>query len=62
MAEELTRQELIYVANALRQAARLAEKQAADPGFTSMRRVFERSAMDQDALSDKVERIAKRMR
>ena len=60
--EVLTRQDLTYVAGALRQAARLAEKQASNPGLTSMKAVFERAAREQDALARKFDRIAGRMR
>jgi hypothetical protein len=62
MAESLTRQELIYAAKALRQAARTAEKQAADPGFTSMRQVPAESARAQDELAAKCERMAKQIK
>ena len=58
----LTRQDLIYAAAALRQAARLAERQAADPSFTSMRATFERSAREHDTLAAKFDRIAKHMK
>jgi hypothetical protein len=59
--ERLTRQELLNCAHALRRAARLSEKDAANPGFTSMRATFAESARSQDELAAKVERIAEAM-
>ena len=60
--EQLSRQELIYIACALRVAAGVADSEAGDGKFFSSRAIFERSASDQRALADKVERIAKQMR
>jgi hypothetical protein len=51
--DTLTAQDLIYAAKALRQSARIAEREAADPEFTSVRATFERAAREQDALAAK---------
>ncbi len=59
--DAITRQDLLYAAAALRQAARAAEKQATDPGFTSIKTVFERAAKEQDELAAKFDRIATTM-
>ncbi len=55
---ELTAQELIYAANALRAEARRAEQQAADPQYESSRVLFEDSAKVYDRLAGKLTRIA----
>jgi len=62
LEERLTRQDLIYAATALRQSARLAEKQSKDPGLTSMRLTFARLAETRDALAAKFDRIAGQMK
>lgn len=45
---ELTAQELIYAATALRAEARRPERQAVDPQFESCRALFERSSAAYD--------------
>ncbi|MGB6485476.1 MAG: hypothetical protein WBE91_01150 [Steroidobacteraceae bacterium] len=55
---QLSAQELIYAASALRADARRAEQQAADPTFESSRAIFERAAKCYDALAEKLTRIA----
>jgi hypothetical protein len=59
--EQLTRQDLIYIARALRVAAGVDDAKAADGEFISSRPAFERSASEHRALAEKVERIAKRV-
>jgi hypothetical protein len=59
--EQLTRQDLIYIARALRVAAGVDDAKAADGEFISSKPVFEKSAREQRALAEKVERIAKRV-
>jgi hypothetical protein len=59
--ERLTRQDLIYIARALRVAAGVGDAKAADGEFMSSRAVVEKSAGEPRALAEKVERIAKRM-
>ena len=62
MAEErLTRQDLIYAATALRQAARISEKQSSDPTFHSSRKTFRHAMQVKDELAAKFDRIAKGM-
>lgn len=61
MPEELTRQDLIYIARALRIAAGVADAKATEAEFISSRPAFQKSAGEQRALAEKVERIAKRM-
>jgi hypothetical protein len=60
--ERLTRQDLIYAAQALRVAARVSEKKSQDPTFSSSGEIFARAAESQDALAAKFDRIAKTMR
>lgn len=55
---QLTGQELIYAANALRAEARRSERQAADPQFESCRALFESTARAYDELAGKLDRIA----
>jgi hypothetical protein len=55
---QLTGQELIYAATALRAEARRAERQAADPQFESCRMLFENAARHYDELAGKLSRIA----
>ena len=55
---QLTAQELIYAASALRAEARRAERQPADPQFESCRALFEEAAEAYDALAAKLARIA----
>ena len=55
---QLTFQELIYAATALRQQARWSEKQAADPQYGTTREVFANSARSQDELAAKIQRSA----
>ena len=58
---QLTAQELIYAANALRAEARRAERQAADPQYQSSRPLFESAAEAYDDLAGKLARIAERV-
>jgi len=60
--EQLTRQDLIYIARALRVAAGVDDAKAADGEFISSKPLFQKSAGEQRARAEKVERIAKRMR
>jgi hypothetical protein len=60
--ERLTRQELIYIARALRVAAGVDDTKAQDGEFISSRSIFEKAASEQRDLAAKVERIAKRTR
>lgn len=63
MAEKrLTSQDLIYASTALRQAARISEKQASDPTFHSSRETFRHAMRVKDELAAKFDRFAKRMR
>jgi hypothetical protein len=55
---QLSAQELIYAASALRAEARQAERQAADPQFESCRALFESTARAYDELAGKLTRIA----
>lgn len=55
---QLSAQELIYAASALRAEARRAERQAIDPQFESCRTLFENSARAYDGLATKLDRIA----
>lgn len=55
---QLTFQELLFAATALRQQARWSERQAADPKYGSTREVFRTSARSQDELAAKIQRIA----
>lgn len=59
---QLTGQELIYAASALRAEARRAERQAADPQFESCRALFENAAREYDDLAGKLARIAEALR
>lgn len=59
---QLTAQDLVYAASALRAEARRAERQAADPAFESCRALFEDSARSYDALAEKLTQIAERIR
>jgi hypothetical protein len=56
---QITAQELVYAASALRAEARRAERQAADPTFHSARKLFDESANVYDALAYKLSRIAR---
>jgi hypothetical protein len=60
--EQLTLQDLIYIARALRLAAGVDDTKARDGKFVSSKAMFETSASEQRALAEKVERIAKRLR
>jgi hypothetical protein len=55
---QLTAQELVYAASALRAEARRAERQAADTQFESCRTIFEGAAKTYDELAGKLTRIA----
>jgi hypothetical protein len=59
--EKLTRQDLIFGAHGLRQAATLSDQRARDPKSGSSASVFEQSAGAQRRLADKFDRIAKQM-
>lgn len=58
---QLSTQELVYAASALRAEARRAERQAADPTFHASRAIFEESAQVYDALAGKLTRIAEQL-
>lgn len=58
---QLTAQELIYAASALRAEARRAERQAADPQFESCWAIFEGAARTYDELAGKLTQIAERI-
>lgn len=55
---QLSAQELIYAASALRGEARRAERQSADPRFESCRAIFEEAAKAYDELAGKLTLIA----
>lgn len=55
---QLTAQELIYAASALRAEARRAERQAADPQFESVRAIFGQLARAYERLAEKLALIA----
>jgi hypothetical protein len=55
---ELTAQELIYAATALRAEARQSAEQGSDPQYESTQEVFRRAARGTEALSEKIQRIA----
>jgi hypothetical protein len=59
--EHLTRQDLIYIARALRVAAGVDDAKAADGEFISSKTVFQKSAREQRTLAEKVKLIAKRV-
>ena len=58
---QLTAQELIYAATALRAEARRAEQQARDPQYQCSRAIFESAAKAYAELADKLTQIAARM-
>lgn len=58
---QITAQELVYAASALRAEARRAERQAADPQYESSRSLFEKAAEAYDELARKLTRIAERV-
>lgn len=58
---QLTAQELIYAATALRGAAMRAEQQAKDPLYQSSRALFESAAKTYAELAEKITRIAGRI-
>ena len=58
---QLTAQELIYAATALRAEARRAELQAADPQYQGSRAIFESAAKAYAELAEKITRIAGRI-
>ncbi len=58
---QLTAQELIYAASALRAEARRAERQASDPSFHASRQIFEDSAKAYDELAGKFTQIAEQL-
>jgi hypothetical protein len=51
--EHLTRQDLIYIARALRVAAGVDDAKAADREFISSKTVFQKSAREQRTLAEK---------
>jgi hypothetical protein len=55
---ELTAQDLIYAATALRAAARRTEERAADPTFHASKVIFEDAARAKDELARKMDRVA----
>jgi hypothetical protein len=58
---QLTAQELIYAATALRAKARRAEQQAIDPHYQGSRAIFESAAQAYAELADKITDIAGRI-
>jgi hypothetical protein len=58
---QLTAQELVYAATALRAEARRAEQQAADPTYHATRVLFKNSARACDGLAEKLTRIAEQL-
>jgi len=58
---QLTAQELIYAATALRAEARRAEQQAIDPQYQCSRAIFETAAKAYAELADKLTHIAGRL-
>lgn len=57
--ESFTKQELLYVAQALRVSANVSEARAQDPAFFSSREIFVKAAKEQRDLAQKAERMAK---
>lgn len=55
---QLTAQELIYAARAVRAEARRVERQAADPQLESCRAIFEDAVRGYEDLAGKLDRIA----
>ncbi|HJS92149.1 MAG TPA: hypothetical protein VJ738_19440 [Steroidobacteraceae bacterium] len=55
---QLTAQELIYAATALRAESRRAEQQATDPKYQCSRAIFESAAKAYAELADKLTHIA----
>lgn len=60
--ESFTKQELTYVAHALRISAGMSESRAQDPAFFSSREIFVKAAKEQRDLAQKAERMAKAMK
>jgi hypothetical protein len=58
---QLTAQELIYAATALRAEARRAQLQAMDPRYQCSRAIFESAAKAYAELAEKISRIAGRV-
>lgn len=58
---ELTAQELIYAATALRAEARRSADQGSDPEYGSTQEVFRKAALGTEALAEKVQRIAEQV-
>ena len=55
---ELTAQELIYAATALRAEARRSAERGRDPQYGSTQEIFRRAACGTEALAGKIQRIA----
>lgn len=60
--ESFTRQELLYIAQALRVSAGASEASAQEPKFFSSQQIFLKAAQSQRELAEKAERMAKMMR
>jgi len=58
---DLTAQELIYAATALRAEARRSAEQGTDPQYGSTQEVFRRAARDTEDLAEKFQRVADRI-
>ena len=59
---ELTAQELIYAATALRAETRRSAERGRDPQYGSTQEVFREAARGTDALAEKIQGIAERVR
>lgn len=58
---ELTAQELIYGATALRAEARRSAEQGSDPKFESTQEIFRKAALGTETLAEKIQRIAEQV-
>ncbi|MBW8078980.1 MAG: hypothetical protein GJU76_13095 [Gallionella sp.] len=58
---DLTAQELIYAATALRAEARRSAEQGTDPQYGSTQEVFRRAARGTEDLAEKFQRIAEQL-
>ncbi len=58
---QLTRQDLLYAATAMRREARWSLTQAANPQYGSTRAVFGDAAHAKEELAQKIQRIAEQL-
>ncbi len=58
---ELTAQELIYAATALRAEARRSSERGIDPQYGSTQEIFREAARGTEALADKIQRIGEQV-